>query len=245
MIVGFALFSCACPIHAETRRRRRARIVAVGLFKNGLAIVKREAILGRTGTYVLDDAPQPVHGTYWVESAVPIETAVKMVKWKYPRPRPCPAIFRKTWREEGHDPLQGRQGPAGQRHGDEAQTGEGRGGPLQRGHAARFSRAPRDVSQAGYLVLQTAKGRAYSGTGRDRLRRSGRHGGESHAPEAAPAAHGRRDGQGRDQGRHQLPDAWPVVGASYRIDITDPKTLLDQQAVIKNELTDLTAPKSS
>src|SRR5207302_1820489 len=55
-----------------------SKIVAVDLFKNGLCVVKREATLGKAGTYVLDDVPQPVHGTYWVESAVPVETVVKM-----------------------------------------------------------------------------------------------------------------------------------------------------------------------
>jgi len=36
----------------------------VGLFKNGLAVIKREVTLGKAGTYVLDDVPEPVHGTY-------------------------------------------------------------------------------------------------------------------------------------------------------------------------------------
>src|SRR5437016_2581781 len=55
-----------------------SKIVAVDLFKNGLAVVRREVTLGRPGTYALDDVPQPVHGTYWVESAAPVETVVKM-----------------------------------------------------------------------------------------------------------------------------------------------------------------------
>ena len=56
MIVGLALFAGVCPVHAD-ETPAKSRIVAVGLFKNGLAIVKREAILGRAGTYVLDDVP--------------------------------------------------------------------------------------------------------------------------------------------------------------------------------------------
>src|SRR5262249_20138798 len=68
----------------------KSRIVAVGLFKNGLAIVKREVALGGTGSYVLDDVPQPVHGTYWVESAVPIETVVQMREVEVPAAQAVP-----------------------------------------------------------------------------------------------------------------------------------------------------------
>ena len=47
----------------------KSKIVAVDLFKNGLAIVKREVALGKPGIYVLDDVPNPVHGTFYIDSA--------------------------------------------------------------------------------------------------------------------------------------------------------------------------------
>src|SRR5258708_780200 len=75
--VALAPLLFAARVDAE-EMPAKTRIVAVDLFKNGLAVVKREVTVNGSGTYVLDDVPQPVHGTYSVESAVPVETVVKM-----------------------------------------------------------------------------------------------------------------------------------------------------------------------
>jgi hypothetical protein len=56
----------------------KSRVASVALFKNGLAVVKREVTLAGPGVYRLDDVPEPVHGTYWVESEAPVESAVQM-----------------------------------------------------------------------------------------------------------------------------------------------------------------------
>ena len=53
-----------------------SRIVSVGLFKNGLAVVRRTATVPSSGTYLIDDIPVPVHGTYWVESDARITTRI-------------------------------------------------------------------------------------------------------------------------------------------------------------------------
>src|SRR5437763_8840976 len=55
-----------------------SKVVAAGLFKNGLAVIKREVVLPGAGTYRLEGLPEPVHGTWWVESATPVETMAKM-----------------------------------------------------------------------------------------------------------------------------------------------------------------------
>ncbi len=225
MIVGFALFASACPVHAD-ETPAKSRIVAVGLFKNGLAIVKREAILGRTGTYVLDDVPQPVHGTYWVESAVPIETAVKMREVEVPANEAVPGNLQED--------LAGKQVTIHFK-GDKVPPASGTVMKLKpaKGETGRAA------AQATYLVLQTAKGRTYL--------------------EPAEIAYVETEGTEEKVKRRQ-PRLLLTVGEtdkaenkvaisylthglswapSYRIDITDPKTLmLDQQAVIKNELTD-------
>src|SRR5438132_10105094 len=77
--IGTALVLAALalvnPVRADDTPAK-SKIVAVGLFKNGLAVVKREVTLGKPGVYVLDDVPNPVHGTYWVESSSPVETTV-------------------------------------------------------------------------------------------------------------------------------------------------------------------------
>jgi hypothetical protein len=36
----------------------------VGVFKNGLALVQQEVQVPGAGTYQLDTAPEPVHGTF-------------------------------------------------------------------------------------------------------------------------------------------------------------------------------------
>ncbi len=54
-----------------------SKIVAVDLFKNGLAAVRREATLGKAGAYVLDDVPDAIHGTYWIDSSTPVESLMR------------------------------------------------------------------------------------------------------------------------------------------------------------------------
>lgn len=56
----------------------KSKIVSVGLFKNGLAVVKREVQIAKEGTYRLDASPEPVHGSFWIESTGKVEAAVKM-----------------------------------------------------------------------------------------------------------------------------------------------------------------------
>src|SRR5262245_20410722 len=56
----------------------KSRIVSVGLFKNGLAVIKREIIAPGAGTYRLDTGVEPVHGTFWIESNCKVEAAIKM-----------------------------------------------------------------------------------------------------------------------------------------------------------------------
>ncbi len=53
-----------------------SHVESAGLFKNGLAVIRRTAHLGGPGVYRVDDMPAPIHGTFWVESDLPIETRV-------------------------------------------------------------------------------------------------------------------------------------------------------------------------
>jgi hypothetical protein len=50
-----------------------APIVSVGLFKNGLAVVRRTMELPGEGTYRLRGIPEVVHGTFWIESDAPLD----------------------------------------------------------------------------------------------------------------------------------------------------------------------------
>ena len=67
-----------CVAGASEEIPVKSGIVSVGLFKNGLAVVRREVKIPGPGTYLVEDAPEPVHGTWWVRSDAPIETRVTM-----------------------------------------------------------------------------------------------------------------------------------------------------------------------
>ncbi len=56
----------------------KSKIISVGLFKNGLVVVKREVLVPGAGTFRLDALPEPVHGSFWVESTAKVDVAVKM-----------------------------------------------------------------------------------------------------------------------------------------------------------------------
>src|SRR5262245_63610647 len=77
LAVGLAVLALAAPARAD-ETPAASKIVAVDLFKNGLAVVKREVTLGKPGVYALDDVPVAIHGTYFVEAAGPVETVAKM-----------------------------------------------------------------------------------------------------------------------------------------------------------------------
>jgi hypothetical protein len=54
----------------------KSRILSLGMFKNGLTVVKRVVEIPGAGTYRIDDVPNPVHGTFWVESKGEVEARV-------------------------------------------------------------------------------------------------------------------------------------------------------------------------
>jgi len=63
----------------------KSKIVSVGVFKNGLALVHQEVDVPGAGTYRLETAPNPVHGSFWIKSSCPVETALKMLDFETPR----------------------------------------------------------------------------------------------------------------------------------------------------------------
>lgn len=86
-----AVFTMAILIgalHAQAAEEQtvRSRVVAVGLFKNGLATIRREVKLPGPGTFLVEDAPDPVHGTWWVESDVKVETLAALRQVEVPAP---------------------------------------------------------------------------------------------------------------------------------------------------------------
>ncbi len=61
----------------EPEKEVESKVVSVALFKNGLAVVKRQVQLQGAGVYRIADVPEPVHGTFFVESNGSLESRVE------------------------------------------------------------------------------------------------------------------------------------------------------------------------
>ena len=227
--LGTAAFGLALLLLGASARAdetpAKGKIVAVDLFKNGLAIVKCEVTFGKPGTYVLEDVPQPVHGTFWVESPVPIEAVVKLREVEVPADESTPGNLQED--------LAGKKVTLYFKGGNR---------PPVVGVMAKLKPAKADaaVAPGRFLVVQTLKGRSYveasevasveaEGAG-DTVKR--------HQPRLLLTLGATDKAETKATLRyltHGL--AW---APSYTIDITDPKTLtLEQNAVVRNELSNL------
>lgn len=215
-----ALLAPAAPALAADTPVKSA-IVGVDLFKNGLAIVKREVTLGAPGAYSIDDVPQPVHGTFWIDSTGRVEAVVKMRDIEVPVSDTPPGNLQddlagKTvtvhFKGDKRAPATGTMLKIKVGKGEEAQGGR-------------------------FLVLQTAKGRVYIEPGEV----------ASVESEDAGTTVTRRRPQlvltlaDTNRAETKVTIRYIAHGISwapsYRLDISDPKTLrLEQHAVIRNEL---------
>ena len=217
----------------------KSRIVAVGLFKNGLAVIKREVTLGKAGKYVLDDVPEPVHGTYWIESIAPVESSVEMREVQVPVNELATANLQED--------LAGKKVTIHFK-GDKAPPANGTVAKLKtpqsettrsRERILRYGDDP-GVPPARFLVVQTAKGRSYIETSEIAYVES--EGTEEKILRRMPTLVLTVPETDKAESKvfvHYLTRglAW---APSYHVDITDPKTLtVEQYAVVKNELADL------
>jgi hypothetical protein len=217
----------------------RSRIVAVGLFKNGLAVIKREVTLGKAGAYVLDDVPEPVHGTYWIESVAPVESSVEMREVEVPVNELAPGNLQED--------LAGKKVTIHFK-GDKATPTNGTVAKLKtlksenarsRERILRYGNNP-SVQPARFLVVQTAKGRSYIETSEIAYVES--EGTEEKIMRRMPRL--LLTVSETDKADSKVFVNYLTRGLSwapsYRVDITDPKTLaVEQYAVVKNELADL------
>jgi hypothetical protein len=202
----------------------KSKIIGVDLFKNGLAIVKREATLGKAGTYTIDDVPTPVHGTFWIDSTGTVDVLVRMRDVEVPVSEAAPGNLQ--------DDLAGKKVTVHFKGDKRA--------PVS-GTMVKFKPVKGEEALVGrFLLLQTAKGRIYVDPN------------EVAAVESEDASDKvtRRRPQlvlslaDTDKAETKVTIRYIEHGLSwtpsYRLDISDPKTLqLEQHAVIHNELTDL------
>jgi len=221
----------------------QSRITSVGLFKNGLAVVKRTVKIPGPGTYRIDDVPQPVHGTLWVESDARIITRVTRRMVEIPAGRLSKADFQQDlvgkqvvihFADSGIPPASGKVVEVQSAQGEDAWN---RTYQQPRYSYYYYGRSNQPSTGSSLLILQTDTGRCYV--------------------DSAQIAYLQAKGA-TDKVRRRLPVlllsvdemkkrpatveinylakgmAW---APSYRVDVSDPDELtLHQKAVIKNEL---------
>lgn len=242
ILVPLALMvSFASTVLAE-ETPAQSRIVSIGLFKNGLAVVKRSVIIPDAGVYRVSDVPEPVHGTFWIESDAVVETRVTTQEVEVPLRPPVGKHLQEHlagrevlihFRDSEIRPVSGKVVEVEPARGEEAwgRTYE------PRSYYGSPSRRP---SESGFLILATEKGLTYV--------------------DPSMIAYAEVEGA-TGTVKHRMPvlllavkevkqDPSTIVltylakgmawAPSYRVDISDPETLaIMQKAVIKNELADV------
>lgn len=203
----------------------KGKIIAVDLFKNGLAAVTCEARLARPGVYILDEVPSPVHGTFWVDSPGSIEASAKMVDVEVPVNESPPGNLQND--------LGGKKVTLHLKGGNRPPVI----GTMMKLKPARADEA---VAPGRYLLVQTAKGRVYVDSAEV---------GSVEAEDSGGKVTRRRPRflltlGPTDKAETPVQIRYLTNGLawapSYRIDISHPKSLtLEQHATIRNELANL------
>jgi hypothetical protein len=61
-----------------------SKVVGIDLFKNGLGVITREVKVPGGGDFSIEDVPEPVHGTFWLESDAKITARITTRKVAVP-----------------------------------------------------------------------------------------------------------------------------------------------------------------
>ncbi len=234
------LIAAMAAVAAAEEKPLTSKITSVGLFKNGLAVVQRTATVPGSGTYRIEDVPNPVHGTFWIESDAKVATRLTRRVVEVPAAESAGSDFQEE--------LAGKKVTV---HFADGKTPPASGTVVAlapaRGDAAwsrnyqqpryGYDRWGRPQQPGRMLVLETDQGRCYVDSSR--------------------IAYLQATGAGKTV-RKRMPVLLLAVEAvkekpatisisylakgmawapSYRVDISDPNTLvLQQKAVVKNEL---------
>lgn len=221
-----------------------SRVVSIGLFKNGLAVVRRTATVPGPGTYRVENVPEPVHGTYWIESDAKVVTRLTRRVVDVPADRTMGVDLQGElagkevvihFADAGTPPVTGKvvalDSPRGVSAWNRAYE--------QPRYGRAYDGSNRMQASGRMLILETEKGRSYVDSSRiaylqaadtgDTVRRS------------VPVMLFRVDDVTTKPATISISYlakgiAW---APSYRVDIADAKNLLlNQKAAIKNELED-------
>lgn len=237
------------PASSRAPEAVAAPITSLGLFKNGLAVVTRTIEAPSDGLYEIADLPEPVHGTFWIESDAKVRTRITRREQARPAEAPFSGDFQSEFADRQvtihlHEPgaatISGkvlrRQAPDARRSWDRdyqpdpysSWNGGGANGTLS---------APNR-----YLVLETPSGRAYLDVAAIEWVET--QGQAQTLMERRPVLEFAvsRDPKAPNP-RSTITVSYLSKGVAwapaYRVDLSDPKSMrLTQQAVIKNEMAD-------
>ncbi|MFP6675885.1 MAG: hypothetical protein VB878_12460 [Pirellulaceae bacterium] len=73
------VWSCESLLHSPCYAQEQAiesRVISVAMFKNGLALVEREATPDASGEFRISDIPKPIHGTLWFIGAADVTARI-------------------------------------------------------------------------------------------------------------------------------------------------------------------------
>lgn len=204
-------------------------IQSIGLFKNGLAVVRRHVTVPGPGVYRIENVPAPVHGTFFVESAATVSATVTTREVEIPADD-----------VEGLDLQRALAGKTVTIYFRDAGLVPVIGTVVAPQPAADRTGTPSSVAR--FLILQTTTGRSYVDT----------------ATIAHVAANGQASSiktrkpvllltvEGGRPGNIDISVMYLTTGIgwapSYRVDFSNAARLrIEQQAVIRNELEDFAA----
>jgi hypothetical protein len=243
----FVMFAVgwSSAIFAAEEKPLTTRIVSLGLFKNGLAVVQRTAEIEGPGVYRVDDVPEPLHGTYWVESDAQVTTRVTQRYVEVPLGKAAPGNFQEDlagrevvvhFAEQGLAPAAGTVMEVDPPHGAAAWNRRYEQPNYSYGWDGYGNRqAP--TSGGRFLLLKTKDGQTYIDPAKIAYLEAK---GDAAVVRQRKAVLLFTIGESK-QKKATLSISYLAKGMawapSYRVDISDPKTLLlKQSAVVKNEL---------
>jgi hypothetical protein len=208
----------------------KSKIVSVGLFKNGLAVVKREVLIDKAGVFRLDAAPEPVHGTFWIEANGTVEASVKMRDVEVP-------LHAEGGIRLQHD-LAGKTVTLTFRN-EKVKQVTGTIVKLAKPVPPEGMTAPERPAYENFLVLQTAKGRLYVNPGDVMMIQTEDADDKIVQRKPVLVLTVEKTAKKPTVFVTYLTNglAW---APSYQVDISNPKTLaIEMAAVIRNEMADL------
>jgi hypothetical protein len=150
-----------------------SRVESIDLFKNGLAVVRRTIEVPAPGTYCIANIPEPVHGTFWIESDSEVSARItsRVVEEPVLRHPGAPIQSELAGREVVVFFQDGSIPPAsGKVASLEPPSGEGAWNrvysrPEYYGYyGALYSGGQGQPAAGGYLILESPGGRSYVNT---------------------------------------------------------------------------------